>query len=163
MARTTRRIAPIPRGWDARNVSDEKSDKAPHLAAYRFKPGQTGNAGGRAKGYERRIRECVESMTADDPMPDPEIGLDPATGRLRRIPAFEAICKRAVLDAIRGDKYARDFVADRLMGKPKQTVAITDADVDTDDESDLEGLTVDELRVLAKVRAAKALPPDDVH
>ena len=138
------------------------SDVPKQLKAHGFKPGQSGNPGGRTKGYERRLRECVDAMTADDPMPDPEIGLDSKTGRLRRIPAFEAICKQAVLDAIKGDKYARDFVADRLMGKPKQTVTFSDAEA-PDDDSDLDGLSPDELRVLAKVRASQATGNDDVH
>lgn len=134
---------------------DSKTKKAEHLAAYRFAPGKSGNPGGKPKGYERRLRECVDAMTADDPMPDPEIGLDPATGKLRRIPAFEAIVKQAVLDAVKGDRHAREFIADRLMGKAKQTVAITAADEHDEDESELEGLTLEELRVLAKVRAAQ--------
>lgn len=129
--------------------------KATHLAAHQFQKGRSGNPGGRAKGHERRLRECVEAMRADDPMPDPEA---PAG---QKIPAFEAIVKQAVLDAVAGDRYARDFIADRLMGKAKQTVAFTDAEMESDDESDLEGLDLDELRVLAKVHAARQRT--DVH
>lgn len=149
-------IAPIPSGCDAHRVSD--GEKKPGGATGKgFKPGQSGNPGGRPKGYERRLRECVDAMKADDPMSDPEA---PDV----KIPAFEAICKRAVLDAVAGDRYARDFIADRLMGKPKMNVAITD-ETGTDDDSDLDGLTTDELRVLAKVRAQQATAPgnDDVH
>lgn len=132
-------------------MSDEKRT-APHLAKYQFKPGQTGNAGGRPKGYERRLRECVESMTADDPTIDPEIGMDPATGKLRRIPAFEAIVKQAVLDAIAGDRYARDFIADRIMGKVKQTVALVD-DSDPQTEANWAAVPVEKRRELFETLA----------
>lgn len=131
-------------------MSDEK--RTAHLAKYQFKPGQTGNAGGRPKGYERRLRECVESMTADDPTIDPEIGMDPATGKLRRIPAFEAIVKQAVLDAIAGDRYARDFIADRIMGKVKQTVALVD-DSDPQTEANWAAVPVEKRRELFETLA----------
>lgn len=131
-------------------MSDEK--RTAHLAKYQFKPGQTGNAGGRPKGYERRLRECVESMTADDPTIDPEIGMDPETKKLRRIPAFEAIVKQAVLDAIAGDRYARDFIADRIMGKVKQTVALVD-DSDPQTEANWAAVPVEKRRELFETLA----------
>lgn len=86
-----------------------------------FKKGETGNPAGRPKGYERQLREVIDSMTAADPL----LADDPSgSPESPKIPAWQAIVKRAVLDAIDGDRYARDFVADRLMGKPKQTVNI---------------------------------------
>lgn len=122
-------------------VSDEKK-----LAGRPFVKGQSGNPGGRAKGYERRLREVVDSMTADDPVIDPELAYDEATKKLRRIPAFDAIVKRAVLDAVAGDRYAREFVADRIMGKPKQHVDIKP--VGTRAKADLSGLSIDQKREL---------------
>lgn len=92
-----------------------------------FQPGRSGNPDGRPKGFERRLRAVLESMTADDPMPDPSPDAPKDDdGNPPRIPAFEAIVKRAVLDAIAGDRYARDFIADRLMGKAPQRVTVTD-------------------------------------
>lgn len=140
-----------------------------------FAKGVSGNPGGIPKGYvrerrgfDRRLRECVEAMQADDPMPDPDaevvLGSDGQPLPPPKIPAFEAIVKQAVKAAIDGDRYARDFIADRLMGKAKQTIAVTDAEIDADDESDLDGLSPDELRVLAKVRARSVRPSsNDVH
>lgn len=127
---------------------DRKVYGAAANPAYQFPKGKSGNPAGRPKGYEKRIRECVESMTADDPVPDPEGGKD-EDGKPLKIPAFEAIVKRAVLDAIRGDKYARDFIADRLMGKPKQQVSITPDSVEVPPE--LPALSTTALEVLALI------------
>lgn len=127
-------------------MSDEKKSVPPRIAAHTWKPGTSGNPGGRPKGYERRIRECVDAMKADDPVQDPE---NPNA----KIPAFEAIVKRAVIDAVAGDKYARDFIADRLMGKPKQHVDIKP--VAPRAKADLSGLSVDEKR--AHLQAYEAL------
>lgn len=76
-----------------------------------FQKGTSGNPGGRAKGYERRIRELV----------DGEVVEHKTRGT---IPAFDAIILQAIADAVAGDRYAREFIADRLCGKAKQTVEI---------------------------------------
>lgn len=125
-------------------MSDDK--RTAHLKAHQWKPGQTGNAGGRPRNYERRLCDVVEAMTADDPVIDPEIALDPDTKKLRRIPAYEAIVKRAVLDAVQGDRYARDFIADRLMGKAKVNVDIKSAPQRK--KADLSAMSVEEKRSL---------------
>lgn len=126
-------------------MSDEKKAVPPQLVANAFKPGQSGNPGGRPKGYERRIRDVIDAMTADDPVPDP-------ANPNAKIPAFEAIVKRAVLDAVAGDKYARDFIADRLMGKPKQHVDLKPV---ARTKADLSGLTPAQKR--AHLQAYEAL------
>ena len=121
-----------------------------------FGPGNRANPGGRPKGLERRFRECVEGMTAPDPT-----AKDKKTAP--QIPAFEAIVKQAVLDAVAGDKYARDFIADRLMGKPKQTV---DARItDNAPRRDWSQVPLDErVRLLEKIQAVPLVSgeqPDD--
>ena len=45
-------------------MSDER-DKAPQLRATQFGPGKSGNPGGRPKGYERRLRECIDGETVE--------------------------------------------------------------------------------------------------
>lgn len=50
---------------------------------------------------------------------------------------------------------------ERMYGMPKQKLPVDDAGDDEDDESDLEGLTNEELRILAKVRASAAPEPVD--
>lgn len=136
-------------------MSDEKK-----VIGKPFGPGNRANPGGRPKGLERRFRELVEGMHAKDPEPDPE---DPT----RMIPAFDAMIKRAVLDAVAGDDKARAFVFDRLMGKPKQTV---DARItDNAPRRDWSQVPLQErVNLLEKIRAVPLvggeLPDDDrVH
>ena len=141
----------------------DKSKSADHLKAYRFPKGVSGNSGGRPKGYERRLRDVIDSMTAADP----QLAKDP-TDANALIPAWEAVVKQAVIDAVAGDRYARDFIADRLMGKPKQVVVFNDEEPDPAEDAAIEGLSTDELRILAKVRTAAApqeppQEPDGVH
>ncbi len=119
------------------------------LEGLTFKPGQSGNPGGRPKGYERQLRDVIDGMTATDPVPDPE-------GKQANIPAWQAIVKRAVLDAVAGDKYAREFVADRLLGKPKQHVDFVPAPTRT--KPDLSKVPLAEKRaMLAAYDAMRAL------
>lgn len=130
-------------------MSDDTPTKRPvpaSLQGHGFKPGISGNPGGRPKGYERRLREVVDSMKADDPVIDPE-GVTGEDGTPAKIPAFEAIVKQAVIDAIAGDRYARDFIADRLMGKAKQTVAISE-DGASGPEADWSAVPIDKRREL---------------
>lgn len=134
------------------------SNDVPKSPGKPFQKGASGNPGGRPKGYERQLREVIDSMTAEDPAPaiDPEIGLDPATNRLRRIPAWQAIVKRAVLDAVAGDKYAREFVADRLMGKPKLRVEV----IEPAEDVDLSALTDEQIEALAALPLVAAQDSD---
>lgn len=127
-----------------------------------YAPGQSGNPGGRPKGYERRLRDVVDAMRADDPVPDP----DAKDGEPAKIPAFEAIVKQAVLDAVKGDRYARDFIADRLMGKPKVNVDIKPPAARR--KADLSGMSVEEKRSLLtayeamqKLTSAEDPAPDE--
>lgn len=112
-------------------MSDES--KVPEaLRPFAFKTGQTGNASGRPKGYERRLREVVEGEEVDHPI-DKTLG---------KVPAWEAVVLKAVDDAINGSptarQHARSFLADRLIGKPKQDIRFEDVTpVDTEKVADL--------------------------
>lgn len=95
------------------------SDK-PRGNATSFKPGRSGNPGGMPRRFRQEFRAIVDGMMADDPE-------TPGA----KIPARAAYIKRAVLDAVAGDRYAREFVEDRYAGKPKQHM---DVEVTTDSE-----------------------------
>lgn len=160
-----RTIAPFSGTCDALKVSDEKPKLPGGVTGKGFMPGKpSANPGGRPKGYERRLREVVDAMRAEDPTPDPEGAVD-KDGRPLKIPAFDAIVKQAVIDAVAGDRYARDFIADRLMGKPKVNV-----DIKTQPDrrkADLSGMSVEEKRnLLTAYETMQNLtgtetPPDD--
>jgi hypothetical protein len=50
----------------ADTASDQRQHKAPHLAKYEFKPGQSGNPAGRPKGSRTKLgEEFVAAMQAD--------------------------------------------------------------------------------------------------
>lgn len=125
-------------------MSDEKPNLPPK--EYRFARGVSGNPGGRAKGHDRRLRDCVEGQMVEHPL-DKSLGL---------IPAWEAIVLQAIDDAINGSPVARahgrNFIADRLMGKPKQDIRIED--VTPVDDSPVVTLTSEQLEVLAMVGLA---------
>lgn len=110
-----------------------------------FKPGTSGNPGGRQRGFERRLREIVEGETVEHP-------------KLGTIPAWDAIVLKAIDDALDGKspiarKHGRDFIADRLMGKPKQDIRIEDiTPVDTERVAKL---TDEQLEILAAIGAGE--------
>lgn len=114
------------------------SDK---LKQYQFQPRQSGNPGGRPKGFERRLREIVEGETVEHP----ERGT---------ISAWDAIVLKAIDDALHSSspaarKHGRDFIADRLMGKPKQDIRVEDVTpIETEKVADL---TDEQLEILAAI------------
>jgi hypothetical protein len=65
-----------------------------------------------------------------------------------------AIVRRAVQDAIAGDAQARTFLANYLIGKPKETVQVNRAVIESDHEYD--HLTDDELRALIALSESEA-------
>lgn len=122
------------------------SDK---LKQYQFQPKQSGNPGGRPKGFERRLREIVEGEMVEHPT-------DQTAGR---IPAWDAIVLKAIDDALHASspaarKHGRDFIADRLMGKPKQDIRIEDVTpVETEKVAELSD---EQLEILAAIGMADA-------
>jgi hypothetical protein len=112
-----------------------------------FPKGVSGNPGGRAKGYERRLREVVDGETVEHPTKG-------------AIPAWEAIVLEAITQAVAGDRYARDFLADRLLGKPKQSIEMS-GELTTDVPADrFAQLTAEQLEALAALDVAEE-PSDD--
>lgn len=80
-----------------------------------WKPGETGNPGGRPRGVERWTREQIESYTIDDP------DLGTLTG-------WQAVLRRQWKIAVFGEDKdatpAAKFLFDRGYGHAKQTVVI---------------------------------------
>lgn len=123
--------------------------------------GVSGNPGGRMKGIERQLREEIAKMTHAFTTGQDEHG-NPVTVDVCGPPA---LARRLWQIAMGGED--RDSIAaikllyERMYGMPKQKLPVDDAGDDEDDESDLEGLTNEELRILAKVRASAAPEPVD--
>lgn len=83
--------------------------RKPPPEEHRWKPGQSGNPGGRARG--RTIAaELREVLAEDDPKKRKTV--------LRKL--AEAIIKRA----LKGDVYAAQFVAERTEGKVKDVLQL---------------------------------------
>ena len=73
-----------------------------------FKPGQSGNPGGKSKVklFQQALRNVLSLSEA------------------------ETIARKVVLMAKRGDLHAVNIIADRLDGKPHQSVEVTDERTD---------------------------------
>lgn len=88
------------------------------LEKFHWKPGQSGNPNGRAKG-SRNIKERVafylekKSHIIDDETGEP-------------LNAFDAGIVKMIAQYITGDKDARRELFDRLEGKPAQSVTVTE-------------------------------------
>ena len=68
----------------------------------RWKPGQSGNSKGRSKGTKNLITALEETLNAKVKVHD--------RGKVRRMTALEAIVKRLVHDALKGDHKAISVV-----------------------------------------------------
>lgn len=139
-------------------MSDEKRTGWPK--------GVSGNPGGRPKGFERQLREEIAAMRHAFVTGKDDEG-NPVTEETSGTPA---IAKRLWQIAMTGGD--RDAIAackllyERMYGLPKSVPTVEDDTDEEDDESDLEGLSPEELRVLAKIRALAAPAPatdDELH
>lgn len=126
------------------------SDEKPTIGRP-FSKGISGNPSGRPKGYERRLREVVEGEEVDHPI----------NKALGKVPAWEAVILKAVDDAINSSptarQHARSFLADRLIGKPKQDIRIED--VTPIDTEKVVAATEEQLEALAVL----GLADDKIH
>jgi hypothetical protein len=68
-----------------------------------FKPGQSGNPSGRPKHQQKYLKSLVRLVKHDD---------------------WQCIVLKAIEQARRGDKSARQFLADYCLGKPAQQIDI---------------------------------------
>lgn len=138
----------------------EKIDPVPHLAPYRYKPGETGNPGGqpawkrtvlRVFGTGEAVYEAMNQLAQGNVVygedRDPETG--ELRGRTKIVPNAYAMIGAA------------NFIADRATGKPTMTVQRS-----SDDPSEgaevvelYDGLSEEEKAVLKMIaqRAAKAM------
>lgn len=124
-----------------------------------FPAGQSGNPGGWPRGFEKYLRDELKKMrvkVSDLDGNEIEVdGIQALVKRLTSIAFHDTDTKTAVV--------ALKLLIERMYGLPKQKIQI-DETPDEDDDSELDGLSVEELRVLAKVRAQSAeTPSDDVH
>lgn len=102
----------------------------------RFVKGQSGNPKGRPK-KAFYIPDILKKLL-DNPINDQA-----------KVTALEAICAKAIFQAIKGDKDARAWIANRLEGMPRQSIEL-DAKLDQhikieDKRKELENLTLEEL------------------
>jgi hypothetical protein len=125
----------------------------------RFVKGQSGNPGGRAKGLERIFRDELNAvrekvMKADAEGQPIEHIFEGYKALFHRL--WGIVWNGEDKDALTAIK----ILLERTHGAPKQKIVIDDKD--DDDEDNVDDLSLDELRILARVRA-RATVPDDVH
>jgi hypothetical protein len=89
--------------------NSEKSSVPESLRAYCWKPGQSGNPGGRPK--KRLVDECLEEL------------LEAADSKEAKALAIKLLAK-----ALTGDTKAAQLVAERTQGKPSQKVEVSGPD-----------------------------------
>ena len=101
---------------DKRKKPDEQ---ARNKKTGRFKPGQSGNPGGRPKG-RTSFRKILE-----------KVGGEPTElERFKGMTKDEAIARLVYEDAEGGDKWSRQFIVERKEGKPGQQIDIVERDPD---------------------------------
>lgn len=99
----------------------------------KFKPGQSGNPGGRPKGFKGLTETLKELVNEDGTMTIAEVyevdekGVE--TGRkfaraIVKIPRKDMIILAAMKKSMKGDMRAIEFIFDRIDGKAKQAVDI---------------------------------------
>lgn len=126
-------------------AEDQRENSVPqNLQPYVFKPGQSGNPGGRPKGISsyQEITRRFGSMLLKDVLPVlpnkivPQMTVMVASNP--EITVKEAIVFVSAIKALSGDMFSRDFVANREEGCAPEKITITDErvviDIEDDDE-----------------------------
>jgi hypothetical protein len=120
----------------SRRFGDPAPSSEPRAHGRPFTPGVSGNPGGRPKGYSSKLKEIVEDTTVMHPT-------------LGTISAWDAVVHKAIEDALSDNpsarRYAREWLADRLMGKPKQHVEVTEPPAATINFEELDDKDLDAL------------------
>ncbi len=106
----------------------------------KWKPGQSGNPGGRARGVERLFQDELARLAGVDNTEDRFAGLKSLIERARYI-AMEGEHKDA--------NVAIKFLVERAAGLPKQVIAVTD-EAPPDREIDWDQVPLEEKRELLK-------------
>ncbi len=115
-----------------------------------FKPGQSGNPGGRAKGIERVVRETVAELEHTD-----------AGVTLKGWEAISAKLFRIAMGDERDRVPAAKLLLDRAYGQAKAEVKLTDGDVVK--LPDMRGKSMEELRKIVEGAGDDGDAPDHVH
>lgn len=103
-------------------ANSDKTQETVHpstLKPWLFKPGQSGNPKGPKPGYKifkYAFKDALEKMTLKIK--------DPSTGEVRIVTGLEAVVLAQVTKAASGDTPAATFIADRVDGKPKETMEV---------------------------------------
>lgn len=133
---------------------------AENILPHRFKPGESGNPGGRPKGSRNVQTVIQEALFSDVDWTDIE-------GKPARLACIDAIVIEQMRKAMAGDTAAFNAVMDRGYGKPCQALEVNKDEgpqkfvveyVGTKSDNDLKGM-VEEL----KERLSKYEPVDDIQ
>lgn len=137
-----------------------EDEKPKEERPWQFKPGRSGNPGGRPKGIERIVRETIASMKRLDPEHGELDGWRAMTLRLFKL-AMGDIDAGSERDRI----LAAKFLFERAFGTAKQSVKITGehagapaADLDAQKMSDAE--LREALAAIATLKRLSAIAPD---
>lgn len=120
-------------------MSDNPGDFKPGNP-HRFKPGQSGNPGGKPKGLERIVNDTIKAMTEEIE--------DPVTKAKVRIDGWERMARKLFDLGMAGNVQAMKLLFERAGGYPKQKVDLA-AEVTTPQQFDFAALTPTQLEALA--------------
>lgn len=125
----------------------EENEQSDNQEKYRtrFKPGQSGNPSGRPKG-SFTFQGLLDRL-GDRPIKDTTLIPEPYKSKILEVnpeATFkEAVAISAYIGAITGNRYDREFIADRTEGKAPQTITVREEHViidiiedDSEDEND---------------------------
>jgi len=94
---------------------------------HRFKPGESGNPRGRPKGSGRGIKDCLRRFgewQCPEALLDKMAALFPRAKR-DKLTVAEAVYLRVYVEALQGESWAVQFIAERTEGKVPQQVNLT--------------------------------------